>query len=76
MSSNVTVLGVARAPAAGSASAILGGCMFAGGIVVSPVLSVSTANPGGADGRGGRGRGAGGAARYRHPYPWRPSGHA
>jgi len=45
VSSNATVLGVQQAPAAGSASAILGALMFAGGVlaVVSLVLAVATA---------------------------------
>jgi DHA1 family bicyclomycin/chloramphenicol resistance-like MFS transporter len=37
---NATVLGVERAPAAGSASAVLGACLFAGGILVSPLLAL------------------------------------
>lgn len=45
VSSNATVLGVAAAPAAGSASGVLGACMFAGGIVVSPLLRLGQANP-------------------------------
>ena len=40
VSSNATVLGVERAPAAGSASAVLGACMFAGGIVVTPLMAL------------------------------------
>jgi DHA1 family bicyclomycin/chloramphenicol resistance-like MFS transporter len=40
VSSNATVLGVERAPVAGSASAVLGACMFAGGIVVTPLLAL------------------------------------
>jgi DHA1 family bicyclomycin/chloramphenicol resistance-like MFS transporter len=40
VSSNATVLGVQRAPAAGSASAVLGACMFAGGIVVTPLMAL------------------------------------
>ena len=40
VSSNATVLGVERAPAAGAASAILGASMFAGGILVTPVLAL------------------------------------
>lgn len=40
VSANATVLGVERAPAAGAASAILGACMFTGGIVVSPLLAL------------------------------------
>jgi DHA1 family bicyclomycin/chloramphenicol resistance-like MFS transporter len=41
VSSNATVLAVARSPsAAGSASAVLGACMFAGGILVSPLLGL------------------------------------
>ena len=31
---------VQRAPAAGSASAVLGACMFAGGILVTPLLAL------------------------------------
>jgi DHA1 family bicyclomycin/chloramphenicol resistance-like MFS transporter len=38
VAANATVLGVERAPAAGSASAVLGACLFAGGILVSPLL--------------------------------------
>lgn len=34
------VLGVERAPAAGAASAVLGACMFGGGILVSPLLAL------------------------------------
>jgi MFS transporter, DHA1 family, multidrug resistance protein len=37
---NATVLRVERAPAAGSASAVLGACLFAGGILVSPLLAL------------------------------------
>ncbi|HEY7273139.1 MAG TPA: multidrug effflux MFS transporter [Actinoplanes sp.] len=40
VSSNATVLGVERAPAAGAASAILGACMFAGGILVTPLMAL------------------------------------
>jgi DHA1 family bicyclomycin/chloramphenicol resistance-like MFS transporter len=40
VSSNVTVLGVQRAPAAGSASAILGALMFAGGVLVTPLMAL------------------------------------
>jgi DHA1 family bicyclomycin/chloramphenicol resistance-like MFS transporter len=40
VSSNATVLGVQRAPAAGSASAILGALMFAGGILVTPLMAL------------------------------------
>ena len=40
ISANATVLGVARAPAAGAASAVLGACMFGGGILVSPLLAL------------------------------------
>ena len=32
--------GVERAPAAGAASAVLGACMFGGGILVSPLLAL------------------------------------
>jgi DHA1 family bicyclomycin/chloramphenicol resistance-like MFS transporter len=39
VSANATVLGVQRAPAAGAASAVLGACMFGGGILVSPLLA-------------------------------------
>ena len=35
------MLGVARAPAAGAASAVLGACMFGGGILVSPLLALA-----------------------------------
>jgi DHA1 family bicyclomycin/chloramphenicol resistance-like MFS transporter len=40
ISANATVLGVQRAPAAGAASAVLGACMFGGGILVSPLLAL------------------------------------
>jgi DHA1 family bicyclomycin/chloramphenicol resistance-like MFS transporter len=40
VSSNATVLGVQRAPVAGSASAVLGACMFTGGIVVTPLMAL------------------------------------
>jgi DHA1 family bicyclomycin/chloramphenicol resistance-like MFS transporter len=40
VSANATVLGVERAPAAGAASAVLGACMFGGGILVSPLLAL------------------------------------
>jgi MFS transporter, DHA1 family, multidrug resistance protein len=40
VSSNATVLGVERAPVAGSASAVLGACMFTGGIVVTPLMAL------------------------------------
>ena len=40
VSANATVLGVERATAAGSASAVLGACMFAGGILVTPLLAL------------------------------------
>lgn len=40
ISSNATVLGVARAATAGSASAVLGALMFAGGIAVTPLLAL------------------------------------
>ena len=40
VSANATVLGVKRAPAAGAASAVLGACMFSGGIVVSPLMAL------------------------------------
>lgn len=40
VSANATVLGVERAPAAGSASAVLGACMFAGGILVTPLMAL------------------------------------
>jgi MFS transporter, DHA1 family, multidrug resistance protein len=39
ISANATVLGVKRAPAAGAASAVLGACMFGGGIIVSPLMA-------------------------------------
>jgi DHA1 family bicyclomycin/chloramphenicol resistance-like MFS transporter len=46
ISANATVLGVGRAPfAAGSASAVLGACMFAGGIMVTPVLTLGAGEP-------------------------------
>ena len=55
ISANATVLGVERAPAAGSASAVLGACMFTGGILVSPILAIdgSSAVPMGAVVAGG-----------------------
>lgn len=34
------MLAVRRAPVAGSASAVLGACMFAGGILVTPLLAL------------------------------------
>jgi DHA1 family bicyclomycin/chloramphenicol resistance-like MFS transporter len=41
VSANATVLAVARSPSAtGSASAVLGACMFGGGILVSPLLGL------------------------------------
>ncbi len=40
ISANATVLGVKRAPAAGAASAVLGACMFGGGILVSPFMAL------------------------------------
>ena len=40
VSSNATVLGVQQAPAAGSASAILGALMFAGGVLVTPLMAL------------------------------------
>jgi DHA1 family bicyclomycin/chloramphenicol resistance-like MFS transporter len=46
VSANATVLGVARTRhATGAASAVLGACMFAGGIVVSPLLSIGADQP-------------------------------
>jgi DHA1 family bicyclomycin/chloramphenicol resistance-like MFS transporter len=39
VSANATVLGIARTAAAGSASAVLGACMFAGGVLVTPLLA-------------------------------------
>jgi DHA1 family bicyclomycin/chloramphenicol resistance-like MFS transporter len=44
VSANATVLGVQRAPAAGAASAVLGACMFGGGILVSPLLALGDAS--------------------------------
>jgi DHA1 family bicyclomycin/chloramphenicol resistance-like MFS transporter len=44
VSANATVLGVERAPAAGSASAVLGACMFAGGILVTPLMALGGEN--------------------------------
>jgi DHA1 family bicyclomycin/chloramphenicol resistance-like MFS transporter len=41
VSANATVLGVKRAPAAGAASAVLGACMFGGGILVSPLAALA-----------------------------------
>ena len=46
VSANATVLGVERAPAAGAASAVLGACMFGGGILVSPLLVLGGSGPG------------------------------
>jgi MFS transporter, DHA1 family, multidrug resistance protein len=41
VSSNATVLGVERgSPAAGSASAVLGACMFGGGVLVTPLVGL------------------------------------
>jgi MFS transporter, DHA1 family, multidrug resistance protein len=40
VSANATVLGIGRATAAGSASAVLGACMFAGGVLVTPLLAL------------------------------------
>ena len=40
VTANATVLGVKRAPAAGAASAVLGACMFGGGILVSPLMAL------------------------------------
>ena len=40
VSANATVLGVKRAAAAGAASAVLGACMFGGGILVSPLIAL------------------------------------
>lgn len=40
VSANATVLGVQRAPAAGSASAVLGALMFAGGVLVTPLMAL------------------------------------
>ena len=40
VSSNATVLGVQQAPAAGSASAVLGALMFAGGVLVTPLMAL------------------------------------
>lgn len=45
ISANATVLGVERAPAAGAASAVLGACMFGGGILVSPLLALAEGSP-------------------------------
>jgi MFS transporter, DHA1 family, multidrug resistance protein len=40
VSANATVLAVKRAAAAGAASAVLGACMFGGGILVSPLIAL------------------------------------
>jgi len=40
VSANATVLGIGRTAAAGSASAVLGACMFAGGVLVTPLLAL------------------------------------
>ena len=42
VSANATVLGVEQAANAGSASAVLGACMFGGGILVSPLVSLGS----------------------------------
>ena len=39
ISANATVLGIGRSTAAGSASAVLGALMFAGGVLVTPLLA-------------------------------------
>ena len=39
ISANATVLGIERSSAAGSASAVLGALMFAGGVLVTPLLA-------------------------------------
>ena len=39
VSANATVLGIERSSAAGSASAVLGALMFAGGVLVTPLLA-------------------------------------
>ncbi len=43
VSANATVLAVQRAPTAGAASAVLGACMFGGGILVTPLLALGGA---------------------------------
>jgi len=43
VSANATVLAVQRAPSAGAASAVLGACMFGGGILVTPLLALGGA---------------------------------
>jgi MFS transporter, DHA1 family, multidrug resistance protein len=40
ISANATVLGIGRTAAAGSASAVLGAFMFAGGVLVTPLLAL------------------------------------
>lgn len=42
---NAMVLGVQRSPAAGAASAILGACMFAGGVLVTPFVGTTPSRP-------------------------------
>ena len=65
VSANATVLALQRPQASGAASAVLGACMFAGGILVTPLLALGGVRLRGADGgRGGR-RCAGGAAGHR-----------
>ena len=64
VSANATVLGVQRAPAAGAASAVLGACMFGGGILVSPLLALG--------GEATRDPDGGGRCRRRDR---RPAGH-
>ena len=72
VSANATVLGIERASAAGSASAVLGACMFAGGVLVTPLLAAGgegTALPMAAVVGGRRG---GRAAGDRAPDPAEP----
>ena len=68
MSSNATVLGVQQAPAAGSASAVLGALMFAGGVLVTPLMALGGEGTAAADGGGGRRWCDRGAAGDRAPY--------
>ena len=44
VSANATVLALQRPQAAGAASAVLGACMFAGGILVTPLLALGGAD--------------------------------
>ena len=65
VSANATVLGIERSSAAGSASAVLGALMFAGGVLVTPLLAAGGRGNRAADGRGRRGWRGGCAAGDR-----------